>query len=98
DVIHSFWVPALSGKRDVVSNRTNYLYYTPDSTAPDAFNGACVEYCGTSHANMRFKAFTVTQADFDSWIANQKNPAAGAELAPVAPAAGNAVAAANAQK
>lgn len=77
DVIHSFWVPALAGKRDVVTNHTNYLWYTPDSTGSQAFNGACAEYCGTSHGNMRFKAFTVTQADFDSWIAHQEQPAAG---------------------
>lgn len=76
DVIHSFWVPALAGKRDLIANHTNYLWYTPDSVGSEAFNGACVEYCGTSHANMRFKTFTVTQADFDSWMANQLRPAA----------------------
>jgi cytochrome c oxidase subunit II len=75
DVIHSFWVPALSGKRDVVTNHTNYLWYTPDSSGVGVWNGACVEYCGTSHGNMRFKAYTVTQADFDSWIAHQEQPA-----------------------
>lgn len=75
DVIHSFWVPALSGKRDVVTNHTNYLWYTPDSSGEGAWNGACAEYCGTSHGNMRFKAFTVTPADFDSWIAHQETPA-----------------------
>ena len=78
DVIHSFWVPALSGKRDVVPNHTNYLWYTPDSTTMNAWNGACVEYCGTSHANMRFKAFTVSQSDFESWAAHQLQPAEGA--------------------
>ncbi len=77
DVIHSFWVPALAGKRDLMANHTNYLWYTPDSLTPDVFNGACVEYCGTSHGNMRFKAFTVTPADFDSWIAHQQRPAVG---------------------
>jgi cytochrome c oxidase subunit 2 len=77
DVIHSFWIPALGGKRDVVTNHTNYLWMTPDSTGADEFNGACAEYCGTSHANMRFKAFTVTQADFDSWIAHQEQPGVG---------------------
>jgi cytochrome c oxidase subunit 2 len=86
DVIHSFWVPALSGKRDVMPNHTNYLWYTPDSTTMDAWNGACVEYCGTSHANMRFKAFTVSQADFESWAAHQLQPGVGAP-APAAPAA-----------
>jgi cytochrome c oxidase subunit 2 len=91
DVIHSFWVPALSGKRDVVTNHTNYLWYTPDSVGSEAFNGVCVEYCGSSHANMRFKAFTVSQADFDSWIANQKQIAVGSAAptpAPAAPTAG----------
>ena len=83
DVIHSFWIPALGGKRDVVTNHTNYLWMTPDSTGPDEFNGACAEYCGTSHGNMRFRAFTVSQADFDSWIAHQEQPAVG--TAPAAP-------------
>src|SRR5215467_12483610 len=89
DVIHSFWVPALAGKRDLISNHTNYLWYTPDSVGSEAFNGACVEYCGTSHANMRFRAFTVKQADFDSWVANQLRPAVGTAepTAPVVPAA-----------
>jgi cytochrome c oxidase subunit II len=76
DVIHSFWIPALAGKRDNVNNRTNYLWFTPDSTTEAAFNGFCAEYCGISHANMRFRAFTVTPEQFDSWIAHQKTPAA----------------------
>ena len=78
DVIHSFWVPALAGKRDLISNHTNYLWYTPDSATANAWNGACVEYCGTSHANMRFKTFTVSQADFESWARHEAAPAAGA--------------------
>ena len=90
DVIHSFWVPALSGKRDVVPNHVNYLWYTPDSATMDAWNGSCVEYCGTSHANMRFKAFTVSQSDFESWAAHQLQPAEGSPP-PVAPAAPTAV-------
>jgi len=96
DVIHSFWVPALSGKRDVmpvmahaVTNHTNHLWYTPDSTTATAFNGACVEYCGASHANMRFKAFTVSPADFESWAKHQQEPAVGSQPpAPVTPAPG----------
>jgi cytochrome c oxidase subunit 2 len=82
DVIHSFWVPALAGKRDVVSNHTNYLWYTPDSSGVNVWNGACVEYCGTSHANMRFKAFTVSEADFNSWIAHQQTMAQSLPAAP----------------
>jgi cytochrome c oxidase subunit 2 len=76
DVIHSFWTPQLGGKRDVVTNRTNYMWYTPDSsTASNVWNGFCVEYCGASHANMRFRVFTVTPAQFESWVAGQKMPA-----------------------
>ncbi|MEA2765832.1 MAG: cytochrome c oxidase subunit, partial [Gemmatimonadaceae bacterium] len=76
DVIHSFWTPQLGGKRDVVTNRTNYLWYTPDSsTAGNVWNGFCVEYCGASHANMRFRVFTVTSEQFASWVAGQKMPA-----------------------
>jgi cytochrome c oxidase subunit 2 len=76
DVIHSFWIPALNGKRDVIPNRTNYLWFTPDSAGASAWNGACAEYCGTSHANMRFKTFTVAQADFESWAKHQAEAAA----------------------
>jgi cytochrome c oxidase subunit 2 len=76
DVVHSFWVPALGGKRDLVNNRTNYLWFTPDSTAEDAFNGFCAEYCGTSHANMRFRAFAVSPENFDVWVAQQSGPPA----------------------
>jgi cytochrome c oxidase subunit 2 len=83
DVIHSFWVPALSGKRDVVTNHTNYIWWTPDSAGTNAWNGACVEYCGTSHANMRFKTFTVSPEDFESWAKHQQQVAVGSQ--PVTP-------------
>src|SRR5207237_6796504 len=75
DVIHSFWIPGLGGKRDLVNNRTNHLWFTPDSTTEMAFNGFCAEFCGISHANMRFRAFTVTSEQFASWIAHQQQPA-----------------------
>ena len=71
DVIHSFWIPQLAGaKRDVVTNHTNYLWFTPESTF--AWNGFCAEYCGDSHANMHFKVFTQTPEQFAAWIAHQK--------------------------
>jgi len=90
DVIHSFWTPQLGGKRDVVTNRTNYIWYTPDtSTASHVWNGFCVEYCGASHANMRFRVFTVTPQQFESWVAGQKMPAHyGAVAGPTPPAGG----------
>ena len=89
DVIHSFWTPQLGGKRDVVTNRTNYMWYTPDtSISSNVWNGFCVEYCGASHANMRFRVFTVSQQQFDSWVAGQKLPARFGAVAPVAPPGG----------
>ena len=76
DVLHAFWIPGLAGKRDNVNLRTNYVWFTPDSTTEAAFNGFCAEYCGTSHANMRFRAFTVTPEQFQSWVTHQQSPAA----------------------
>jgi cytochrome c oxidase subunit 2 len=86
DVIHSFWIPALGGKRDLVNNRTNYLWFTPDSTGENAFNGTCNEFCGTSHANMRFRAYTVSPENFETWARHQ---AANAVMVP-GPAPGGA--------
>jgi len=89
DVIHSFWAPELGGKRDVVTNRTNYIWYTPDTAiAANVWNGFCVEYCGASHANMRFRVFTVTPQQFESWVAGQKLPARFGAVGPTAPAGG----------
>ena len=89
DVIHSFWTPQLGGKRDVVTNRTNYIWYTPDTTvAGSVWNGFCAEYCGSSHANMRFRVFTVTPEQFASWIAGQKMPAHFGAVGPAASAGG----------
>ena len=87
DVLHSFWIPALAGKRDLISNKTNYLWFTPDSTGEAAFNGSCNEYCGASHANMKFRVFTVAPADFDTWA---KHNAANAVFPPPVPAADTA--------
>jgi cytochrome c oxidase subunit 2 len=76
DVIHSFWVPRLAGKRDVIANRTNYIWFTPDSSlGASVWNGFCTEYCGSSHAKMRFRVFTVKPDQFKSWVAGQQRPA-----------------------
>ena len=94
DVLHSFWIPQMGGKRDLISNRTNYLWYTPDSTlANTAWNGICAEYCGLSHANMRMRAFTVSPEDFERWVAHQQTPAAfgAVTAAPAAAAEGDTV-------
>jgi cytochrome c oxidase subunit 2 len=90
DVLHSFWIPNLGGKRDLISNKTNYLWFTPDSSiASTVANGQCAEYCGDSHANMKFRVFTVSAADFDKWVASQKGQAAmmGTGATPPAPPA-----------
>ena len=87
DVIHSYWIPQLGGKRDVVSNRVNTLWFTPDSVGTQAFNGSCNEYCGASHANMRFRAYTVSPEEFDRWVAGQQGNAAFPAAAPATPGA-----------
>ena len=79
DVLHSFWIPGLSGKRDLIANHTNFLWFTPDSTqlpGAKSFYGNCAEYCGASHANMKFRVYTVTPAQFASWTAGQQQVAA----------------------
>ncbi|MEX2588449.1 MAG: cytochrome c oxidase subunit II [Actinomycetota bacterium] len=74
DVIHSFWVPKLAGKTDVVPGRVNTM--TVEATEPGEYLGQCAEYCGLSHANMRFTVVAHEQADFEQWVADQQQPAA----------------------
>jgi cytochrome c oxidase subunit 2 len=74
DVIHSFWVPALGGKRDAFPSHSNHIWLTPDSVGE--FPGQCYQLCGYSHANMRERAIIQSQADFDAWLAAQQQPAA----------------------
>jgi cytochrome c oxidase subunit II len=86
DVIHSFWIPHLGGKRDVIPGRLNQITLTPER--PGEYWGQCAEFCGASHANMGMRAIVQTAADFDAWVAQQR--AAPAEAAGPA-AAGKAV-------
>jgi cytochrome c oxidase subunit 2 len=72
-VIHSYWVPALAGKQDVVPGRVVTLNMQADE--PGRYLGQCTEYCGLSHANMRNRAVAMEQADFDEWLANQQQAA-----------------------
>jgi len=74
DVIHSFWIPQLGGKRDVIPGRVNRIILTPDT--PGEYPGQCAEYCGMSHANMRFRAIVHTKEDFEKWVAAQQAPPA----------------------
>jgi cytochrome c oxidase subunit 2 len=71
DVIHAFWVPRLGGKRDVMPGRTNRQVFTVDK--PGLYHGQCAEFCGTSHALMRFDLVAEDPASFDRWVAEQKS-------------------------
>jgi cytochrome c oxidase subunit 2 len=69
DVIHSFWVPKLAGKVDMIPNRGNHLWLQADE--PGYFWGQCAEYCGESHAIMRFRVIALNEPEFTAWVANQ---------------------------
>ena len=73
DVIHSYWIPKLNGKRDAVPGRIHPLRMEADH--PGIYAGQCTEFCGLSHARMRMDAVGLTSADFGTWVANQLKPA-----------------------
>ncbi len=73
DVIHSFWVPKLAGKVDMIPNRGNFLWLKAD--APGYFWGQCAEYCGDSLAVMRFRVIALGPKDFNNWLNAQTAPA-----------------------
>lgn len=83
DVIHSFWVPKLAGKVDMMPNRGNHLWLQADE--PGYFWGQCAEFCGESHSVMRFRVVALAEADFAKWIAKQKQPARIPAAAPEQP-------------
>ncbi|MBI4213145.1 MAG: cytochrome c oxidase subunit II [Chloroflexi bacterium] len=74
DVVHSFWIPRLGGKMDVIPTRVNHLWFTPLETGE--FFGQCVEFCGIQHANMRVRLYVDTAAEFQNWAARQAADAA----------------------
>src|SRR5699024_10326585 len=73
DVIHSFWVPQLEGKRDLIPGRTNAL--TIEASWPGIFRGQCAEFCGVQHANMAFLVKAEPPATFNDWIEGQQQAA-----------------------
>jgi len=75
DVIHSFWVPKLGGKMDMIPSRTNVTWLEADKVGD--FRGQCSEFCGLQHANMAFTVRVLSQADFDSWWDRQLQSATG---------------------
>ncbi len=72
DIIHSFWVPALGGKRDVIPGQINQITLEPNVTGE--FYGQCAEFCGLSHANMRFRVVVDSAEGFRHWTAAQLAP------------------------
>ena len=74
DVIHSFWVPGLDGKIDMVPGQTNHL--TIQATDIGTYRGQCAEYCGLQHAGMIFSVDVVSDADYETWARSAAAPAA----------------------
>lgn len=74
DVIHSFWVPALAGKRDAIPGHDNTLWISANK--PGTYRGECTEFCGAEHANMNFIVVAQPRAEFDAWVRGQQQPAA----------------------
>ena len=69
DVIHSYWIPSLNGKRDAVPGRVHTLRLQADK--PGIYAGQCTEFCGLSHANMRMEAIALSKEDFAKWVEGQ---------------------------
>ena len=74
DVAHSFWVPRLAGKTDVIPNRRNVMWLAP--WEPGTYLGQCAEFCGTQHAHMLLRVIVHPAGEFDRWVAAQRQPAA----------------------
>jgi cytochrome c oxidase subunit 2 len=73
DTVHSFWVPQLAGKTDVIPNRVNVMWIDPET--PGLYLGQCAQYCGTQHAKMLLRVYGQSRSDFDKWVAEQQQPA-----------------------
>jgi len=73
DVIHSFWVPQLAGKTDVVPNKVNELWIDPQH--PGMYVGQCAQFCGVQHAKMLLRVYVDTPEQFAAWVKNQQQQA-----------------------
>jgi cytochrome c oxidase subunit 2 len=73
DTDHSFWVPRLGGKTDLIPNHPNQMWIDPHETGP--FLGQCAQYCGTQHAKMLLRVYVDTREEFDRWVHQQQQPA-----------------------
>jgi cytochrome c oxidase subunit II len=73
DVIHSFWIPEIQGKMDMLPDQVNETWI--EASQPGQYAGVCAEFCGLQHANMRFVVVARTADDFEAWVAEQQRPA-----------------------
>jgi cytochrome c oxidase subunit 2 len=73
DVCHSFWVPRLAGKTDLIPGKDNQMWF--QTTERGLFLGQCAEFCGPQHANMLLRVVVDAPADFERWLENQQRPA-----------------------
>lgn len=73
DTDHSFWVPQLAGKTDLIPNRQNSMWIDPHDIG--VYVGQCAQYCGTQHAKMLLRVVVEPRADFERWMASQRSPA-----------------------
>jgi cytochrome c oxidase subunit II len=73
DTDHSFWVPRLAGKMDVIPNKVNVMWIDPESAG--LYLGQCAQYCGTQHAKMLLRVYADSPAAFQAWAAHQREPA-----------------------
>jgi cytochrome c oxidase subunit 2 len=80
DVIHSFWVPNLHGKRDLIPGHTSHIFLQADR--PGTYWGQCAEYCGYQHANMGFSVTAEPEDAFQKWLVSQRGTIAQAKLGP----------------
>ena len=74
DVVHSFWVPSLNGKRDLIPGLTNEFWLHAD--APGVYRGQCGEYCGTQHANMILYVIALPPEEFQEWVDTRRSAVA----------------------
>jgi cytochrome c oxidase subunit 2 len=70
DTDHSFWVPQLAGKTDLIPNRSNHIWIDPQETG--VYLGQCAQYCGTQHAKMLLRVYVDSPQQFDEWVREQK--------------------------
>jgi len=73
DTDHSYWVPKLAGKMDLIPNKVNVMWLDPETAG--LYLGQCAQYCGTQHAKMLIRVYADTPEEFAAWVAHQQQPA-----------------------